>query len=162
MLHKQRYFDRNGREVAEHEAMRAGVLRDGFSLRIPTTLRDSRFADARQLWDSGRLVVTDLDSTAGSGNRPGFRVLDCPVNRQAVHDAYVAYVNDLENAWRNPLRLGDAAPPPDPDERDDDDERSQGKQVRPVTADAIANHQRNMARIYDAYAAELSSAWMRK
>jgi hypothetical protein len=44
----------------------------------------------------------------------------------------------------------------------DVDERPQRERVRSVTADATANHQQNMARIYDAYAAELSSAWRKR
>lgn len=72
MPKRAHYFDRYGREVAEHEAMRNGTLRDGFSMRVPTVFRDSRFADARQLWDSGQLVVTDARAIGGvEGCRPG-------------------------------------------------------------------------------------------
>jgi hypothetical protein len=170
MLHKQRYFDRNGREVAEDEAMRAGVLRDGFSLRIPTTLRDStRFSDGgRAFWDANRdtLCVVDPRRVGGAeqGCRPGFRVFDNDLGRQAIADAHTAYRHDLENQWRNPPR--DAAPPPDQEEDEDDedeDELPQGKRVRPVTADAMsAAHQQNMARVYDAYARELAEAWRKR
>ena len=47
MPKRAHYFDRYGREVAEHEAMRNGTLRDQFSMRVPTVFRDSRFRDAQ-------------------------------------------------------------------------------------------------------------------
>jgi hypothetical protein len=109
MLHKQRYFDRHGHEVAEHEATRAGVLLDGYSLRIPATLQDHalRVSDGRSFWDANRdsLLVVDARRIGGTeGNKPGFRVSDSPINRQAIVDAYADYDRDRESAWRNPPR----------------------------------------------------------
>ena len=62
----------------------------------------------------------------------------------------------------------DAAPPRDPEEDDDedeDDEDDNGKETatadrRTVSVDAMsAAHQKNMQRLYDAHARELSEAW---
>jgi hypothetical protein len=158
MLHKQRYFDHHGREVAEHEAMRAGVLRDGFSLRVPTVFRDSRFRDGKQLWASGQPAVTDGDATGSSGNRPGWRVAASPINRQALYDARASYIHDLENSWRNPL-FGRAAPR-DLDEDQDEDENMRASDRCTLTVDELnERHQRNMSKIYDSYAAEISRAY---
>jgi hypothetical protein len=162
---RHRYFDRSGRELSRAQALENGHLRDGVSLRVHMSARDS----ARAFWDANRdsLLVTDARAIGGTeGCKPGFRVSDSPINRQEIADARAQYLHDLQNAWRNPLRLGDAAPSPDPeedeeDEDEDDDGRPQGRRVRPVTADAIANHQQNMARIYDQIASDLSQQWRR-
>jgi hypothetical protein len=104
------FFDRHGRPLAEHGARdRNGLLRDGVIMRTHMLAKDSarrqRFADGRALFDSGTLVISDADCTGASGNRPGWRVADSPVNRQALHDARSAYLSDLRNAWRNPPTL---------------------------------------------------------
>jgi hypothetical protein len=113
MTQRQRYFDRNGRECSPTEATRNGVLRDGFSMRVPTVFRDSRFADARSLWDQGNLRCTDARAIGGvEGCRPGFRVLDNDLGRQAIADARAAYIFDLENAWRTPPRDAAFGAPP--------------------------------------------------
>ncbi len=58
-----------------------------------------RFTDTRAVYDS-QLVVTDADMTGSSGNRPGWRVADAPLNRQAIADARAQYDADLTNAWK--------------------------------------------------------------
>ena len=108
MTHRHRYFDRTGRELSRAEALKDGnVLRDGVSLRVSMHGRDSapRGADGRSFWDARRdsLVVVDPRRVgAESGSRPGFRVSDSPINRQAIIDAYADYRRDIELAWRNP------------------------------------------------------------
>jgi hypothetical protein len=105
---RHRYFDSQGREVSAERATRAGVLQPGFTIRVPSYLRDharQQFADARSYWDSNKdtLLVTDAARLGGTaGNRPGFRVLDAPLNRQAVRDARAAYIRDLETAYESP------------------------------------------------------------
>jgi hypothetical protein len=101
---RARYFDATGRECSPTEALRAGVLRDGFSLR--TSLRDSSHG-ARSFWDAHRdeLLVVDARRIGGSeGNKPGYRVFDDDRGRQDIADARAAYIFDLENAWRTPPR----------------------------------------------------------
>jgi hypothetical protein len=78
-------------------------------VRVPVYLRDQatvqcRFTDARQFWDAERerLVITDAGATLTNGNRPGWRVADTAINRQAKMDAYRSYHDDLVNAWKNP------------------------------------------------------------
>jgi hypothetical protein len=106
-MRRTRYFDKAGEECSSQQALRDGVLRDGFAIRVPTIFADaaSRFTDARSYWDRNKaaLLVTDARRIGGSeGNKPGFRVLDAPINRQAVHDAHTAYIRDLENAFKTP------------------------------------------------------------
>jgi hypothetical protein len=77
-------------------------------MRVPHHFADHapRF-DGRSFWDANRdsLVVVDPRRVGGTqGNAPGFRVSDCPINRQAIIDAYADYRRDIESAWRNPPR----------------------------------------------------------
>lgn len=174
------YFDRTGRALSKREAFEADgkTMRDGVHCRVPAHLADHapRFSDGRSFWDAHRdsLLVVDARRIGGSeGNKPGYRVLDNNLGRQAIADAYQQYEDELTSAWRDPPGLVDAKPPSDPDEdedeenEDDDDERPQGKRVRPVTADRhtvdvdamSANHRHDMQRLYDAHARELGEAW---
>jgi hypothetical protein len=201
-----RYFNADGVEVSEQVATRNGILRDQFSLRVPTVFRDSHFRDARELWDADNLRVTDARAIGGvEGCKPGFRVLDNDLGRQAIADARAAYIFDLENAWRTPPR--DAAPAGSyplttaavgtatgegergargSQEGDlcmcsgPDDEGPQGaaghlvrrdgdlvcradeqySEADSMTVDAMnAAHVRNMQRIYDQIAIDLSQQW---
>jgi hypothetical protein len=118
-MHPQ-FYDRQGRRIPEHEARdRNGIIRDGVVMRTRMMARDGaphlRFTDARQFWDRHKdtLLVTDARALGGTeGNKPGFRILDSPLNRQAVNDAYRAYEDDLTNAWRNnpPTGSGSSGP----------------------------------------------------
>jgi hypothetical protein len=145
------YFDRRtGRELSAMEALSDGVLKDGVSMRVRMTARDGapRFSDARSYWDQ---------------HRPGFRVLDNNLGRQAIADAHAAYVHDLENAYKTATMRGSG---------DESDALPQGEleqlttatsDRRTVDVDAIAaNHRHNMQRLYDAYARELSEAWRKR
>jgi hypothetical protein len=113
-MKRSRYFDSRGREVDAQDATDArGVLRSGFSLRVPMSARDSasrkHFADGRAFWDANRdgFLVTDGRNNPLNGCRPGFRVADIPINRKALSDAHSSYLNDLQNAYKAPA-LGDA------------------------------------------------------
>jgi hypothetical protein len=102
---RAQYFDtRTGRELSEDEALIGGTIRDGVTMRTRMMARDARqyFTDARSFWDANRdaLDVRGIGGTEGC--RPGWRILDAPINRQAIADARAAYLFDLENAWRNP------------------------------------------------------------
>lgn len=158
-----RYFDRSGRELSRAEALENGHLKDGVSCRVHMSVRDS----ARSFWDAHRdsLLAVDARRIGGTeGNRPGYRIFDSDLGRQAKLDAYQQYEAELTSAYRNPPGLDAAKPPPDPDE---DEELPQGRRVRPVTADrgmvdvdaVSAAHQQNMQRLYDAHAREISEAW---
>lgn len=90
-----RYFDSNGDEVAEHDALdRNGVLRDGCMMRVPVTLRDSTARRAYFVDGGGN----PLDLTAG--NKPGFRIRPNDARRKLVEDSYQAYEQTLTTAWR--------------------------------------------------------------
>lgn len=86
-----------------------GILKDGKSLRVAAHLRDhatvqQMFLDGRSYWDSERdkLQVTDAGALDVNGNRPGWRIADSGINRQAITDAYRSYEDGLVNPWRNP------------------------------------------------------------
>ena len=96
-----KYFDSGGREIEADAAYdRHGTLRNGCTVRVPSTLRDSQQAKP-QITD-GR---TDDPMAL---HRPGFRV---PVvnDRRAVRDAYAKYETRLVNAYR----VGDGKTCPD-------------------------------------------------
>ena len=219
---KAQFFDRSGRPISAAAAHdQRGIIKDGVRMRVQ--FRDARqhFGDARSYWDRNKDALLVTDAIGGTeGNRPGFRVLDAPINRQAIADARAAYLNDLENAYKTPptgageqgaigqragdlctingraghLRMvngtlqcvadgADAAPDEgrphkrrvweEPDEDDDDDADEVAESVsdddcspfgagdrRTRTIDEMnVTHQRNMQRIYDQMAFELSNAW---
>jgi hypothetical protein len=129
MKSRAKYFDNRGTEVSDDEAFDShGTLRNGFSMRVPLTMRDAatgsvcgevegdlctrngwpgtlrRGADGELFCDIGRKDAkpqfTDGRTTDPTAlNRPGFRV---PVvnDRRAVHDAYARYQTGLVNAYR--------------------------------------------------------------
>jgi hypothetical protein len=85
---KYRY---RGRDVDEAEALGAdGVLLDGFSMLVPTALRDAL----------PPLRVTDADGGTAGLHRPGPRVTADAAMRDAKQAAYDAYLHDVTNAWR--------------------------------------------------------------
>ena len=98
MNRRAKYFDSGGREIAEHDALdSSGVLRSGFSLRVPTMLRDAALSGTRQVVGNNR--ITDGTDNPLGLHRPGFRI---PVvnDRRAVRDAYQSYETSLVNAYR--------------------------------------------------------------
>jgi hypothetical protein len=159
----------DGRECTADEALDArGVLRHGYGQRVPTHLRDSRFSDgARSFWDANRdsLLVVDSRRIGGTeGSKPGFRIFDNDLGRQAKLDAYQQYEAELTSAYRNPPRLVDAAkPPPDPEEDEDEHETDPASDRRMVDASELQSHrERTLRPVYDAYALELSQAWRKR
>jgi hypothetical protein len=108
-MHAQ-YFDRSGRQLDEHEALEDGVLKSGVVMRTRMMARDSKMP---------RFTNEDY-----ALHRPGFRSnsndtpLDFALTRDAKIDAYAAHRDYLENSWRHPAKLGDAA-------GDDDDTDAQ-------------------------------------
>ena len=103
------------REVPASEALDArGILRHGYGQRVPHTMRDAApRLTARSFWDQGNLRVTDARAIGGvEGCRPGYRVLDSDLGRQAIADARAAYIFDLENSWRSPPRDAAFGAPP--------------------------------------------------
>jgi hypothetical protein len=113
MKQRARYFDSGGREINEHEALdSSGVLRSGFSLRVPTMMRDAALSGTRNRITDGR------SEDPMALHRPGFRI---PVvnDRRAVRDAYAKYETSLVNAYR----IGDGeAQCPDCDGSGEDDD----------------------------------------
>jgi hypothetical protein len=170
---------------------RNGVLRDGKSMRVPMHLRDhstvrKKFIDARQYWDSQResLVVVDSDSTNTSGNRPGFRLSDAPINGSARAAAYRAHENYLRDAWKGRddsvtgagergstgyLGVQREGTPCTKDgwpgvlrrDKNGNFYCDIGRTDAKPTADRMHDHQQRMAALYDAIEAEQRNAWRR-
>lgn len=99
------YFTKQGKRISEDEAKdERGIVRDGVIVR--TRLTDGagrqRFVDARKFWNAERdpLVITDAGATATLGNRPGWRVADAPINRDARLSAYQDAEEFARSAWR--------------------------------------------------------------
>jgi hypothetical protein len=162
---------RDHREVSASEALDArGVLKHGYGQRVPAHMRDGapRFSDGvRAFWDANRdrLLVVDARRIGGvEGNKPGFRIFDNDLGRQAKLDAYQQYEAELTSAYRT--GLGDAAPPRNPKEDEDDDDMALGELEQMTTAtsdrsiDQIAHeHRVAMEKFYDSYSATISTAW---
>jgi hypothetical protein len=159
---KHRYFDSTtGREVDEHFACDRGVLRSGFSMRIPTMFRDA-----------AKPLITDGHGDGGLAlRRPGFRI---PVNddrRQVVADAYTRADKRASHQWKCADREALCS---DCDGEGVDDEGNQcttcgGDGVVPddyvdrsITnegPDNTKDHKARMERLYATHDAELSNAW---
>ncbi len=86
MRHKARYFDsRTGRELSEDEALTNGIMRNGVTMRVHMTARDSF-------------------------NRPGWRILDTVHGQAEKAQAYGEHERWLNDAWRGDpaaTRFGD-------------------------------------------------------
>jgi hypothetical protein len=160
-----RYFKHNpaqpGRylDADEAEALYKGQLKDGYGMRTPVMMRDSRY-DSR---------VTDAHL-----HRPGFRVGDAGT-RNARQKAYDEYQRDLCDAWKgkpdNKLTgFGSGEFRSAQQEGDVCTINGENGYIRngvcvrdqperlPVKLDANA-HRSRMAQAYDAYDRELSNAW---
>jgi hypothetical protein len=92
-MNRSRYFDSSGNEIDAALALDGhGALRNGCSMRVPTTMRDA----ARQALP---LITDGRSDDPMALHRPGFRV---PVvnDRRKVVDAYAKYETGLVNAYR--------------------------------------------------------------
>jgi hypothetical protein len=98
-MRKHSFFNRDGVEVSAAEATHNNVLKSGYSMRVPTQMRDGR-----ALFDSGQVVVSDLDLTVSSGNRPGWRCADTADGQMQKDRARQEGIRAMCDAWR-----GDAA-----------------------------------------------------
>jgi hypothetical protein len=150
------------------------ILKDGQSLRISMTMRDSLSPLQRSVADSANNRITDGRTTDPNAlNRPGFRV---PVvnDRRAVRDAYAAYETSLVNRYR----VGDGMQCPDcfgsgEDEDGGDCPMCKGSGVLPggngddlpdPASDnrTIDQHKQTMDQLYRERDEELSNAWRQK
>jgi hypothetical protein len=162
-----RYFKHNpaqpGRylDVDEGEALHNGALKDGFGMRTPLAMRDSR-VDSR---------VTDAHL-----HRPGFRVGDAGT-RDARQQANDEYVRELCDAWkgkpdnkltgfgsgefRSAQQEGDVCTVNGVNGYIRNGVCVPGQpELKPIKLDANA-HRSRMAQAYDAYDSEISNAWRR-
>ncbi len=169
-MRKHRYLDSKGRELAEAEALDAhGLLRDGVRMVVHMTARDAAATDARKLFDSGSIVITDADGTASSGNRPGWRMSDAPINQQALTDARSQYLTDLQNAYRTDACRSRKTKRYDPQgrsqgpwETEEEADYDQASDHRTVTVDALqARRDAAVAPARESMIAETVNAWRR-
>ncbi|MEH6950710.1 hypothetical protein V4R08_05095 [Nitrobacter sp. NHB1] len=171
-----RYY-RDGVEIDEHEALSNGILRDGVTLSVPTSMRDSSSLGPLQ-----RAVAADADRRARvrdafggqAGHRPGYALA---TSDQAAQDAkaraYSAYDSERENAWRSPRQNGGPTFPEDQrsnwSTRDGIVVKDTGpgprtqRRLETVNAnDATRDHSRVMQEVYGAYDHELAQRWRHK
>jgi hypothetical protein len=96
MKSRAKYFDNRGTEISADDAFdRHGALRNGFAMRVPTTMRDAmRARGAKPQFTDGHNLI---DPAAGLN--PGGRM---PVvqDRTKVRDAYQRYQTSVTNAYR--------------------------------------------------------------
>jgi hypothetical protein len=176
MPRNAQFFDRSGRRISEAEAHdERGIIRDGVISRVPMTMADAagprlhfprqhqHFTDAREFWDHAKdsLLVVDARRVGGvEGNRPGFRLLDNDFGRAAKDSAYREHERYLNDAWKGsepaPTGAGERGVVGPSDDNDyADARRAESRSIEQIAQD----HQRNMQRLYDAYARELENAW---
>ena len=88
-MSKKRYYDRRGGEVTERHALdRNGILKNGCTMRVPTTMRDAA-------------LITDGHGDGGlSLRRPGYRIATNDDRRQAVADAYAKADKRASQQWK--------------------------------------------------------------
>jgi hypothetical protein len=112
-MRRNRFFNLDGREVSEHEALVGGLLQDGFLLRVPTQFRDQstvirqHFRDRRQYWDAhcDELVVTDARRVNVGSNSPGFRLFDNDLGCTAKDIALREHERYLNDAWEGSAEI---------------------------------------------------------
>ena len=91
MNSRAKFFDRHGTEVSADDAFdHQGALRDGCTMRVPTTMRDA----------IPKPLITDGYGNSGLAlQRPGFRLRTDATRQQVVADSYAAYERSLVTAY---------------------------------------------------------------
>jgi hypothetical protein len=156
-MSKPKYY-RDGIEIDAARALdRNGVLRDGFTMRVPLTMRDSLSPLQRSVADStarDNNRITDGRSDDPTAlNRPGFRIRTNDI-RQKVMDAYQDYEDALVNAYRC-----------DDEERDGSEDfcgASTSRESLPrhrADSEMMQDHQTRMNKLYADRDRELSEMW---
>lgn len=155
---KLKYFDRNGDEIDERAALdHRGALRDGCSLRIPLTIRDTLSPLQRAVADdtARRARITDGTDNPFALNKPGFRVR-IGDTRQNVADAYQDYENALVNAYRCGYEERDGS--------EDSGNASTNREslaLHRADSQMMQDHQARMNKLYADRDRELGAMWRR-
>jgi hypothetical protein len=93
-------YKRNGRDVGAAEALDDdGILRDGFSVTVPLTMRDSMTPLQGSIAQSTARLHDGHGNRDMVGHRPGF-IMDAHDARDAVKEAYRLRDEADANAWR--------------------------------------------------------------
>jgi hypothetical protein len=166
---------------------RNGLLKNGRSFRVRTTMMDAMPRDLRE--HSRRPLITDDAGRGGLAlNRPGFRVmLDDAAGAHAKEVAYRRADAEMVEAWRNlptdaansrvcpecdgsgldenseddcPFCGGTGVVDDDYESKADDVASRRGNDSRSVNQ-IVRDHQANMARIYADHDCKLSESWRR-
>jgi hypothetical protein len=145
-MNRARYFDSTGNEIDERIAFdNRGILRNGFTMRVPLTVRDSITARHAR--------ITDGTDNPFALNKPGFRVR-AGDTRQKVADAYADYEDTLVDAYR----CGEG-------ERDGSEtfgNASTNRESLPrhrADSQMVQDHQARMNKLYADRDRELSDKW---
>ncbi len=141
-------YRRHGRDATEDEALdEDGILRDGFSVTVPMTMRDSlqRSIAASHLHD-GR--ITDADGGTLGLHRPGARYAARGSFDDAREEAYRLYDEEVANAWRQPA----GTYPRNANEGEPGHPEARGGGLAPVVTDA-------REQAYRDYDAAVANAW---
>jgi hypothetical protein len=97
---KYRY---RGRDVDEDEALDAtGVLRDGFSVTVPMTMRDGSLTPLQRSIAQNARLHNGHGNYAVVGHRPGYVFSTDASLNDAKERAYAAYDAELRDAYKHP------------------------------------------------------------
>ena len=97
------YRNADGVEIDEDEAFERGVLRDGVTLSVPTSMRDSmRDSDSLKHRAANDSRIRVKDAFGGeAGRRPGFAFTEDQATCDAKRQAYKDYDARKTNEWRD-------------------------------------------------------------
>ena len=95
-------YRRNGREAGAAEALdEDGILRDGFSVTVPMTMRDSGMTPLQR--SIAQSAAQLHDGRGGAvGHRPGYVVSTDASLNDAKERAYATYDAELRDAYKHP------------------------------------------------------------
>jgi hypothetical protein len=113
-MSKHHSYFRNGREIAESEAIdRDGCLRDGCSVIVRMQMRDTRMTDLQRTVAADAVNRRPVYDAFGrpAGHRPGAAFTDDRAAREAKARAYQLYDEEIGRAWQqtNPRGRSEAA-----------------------------------------------------
>ena len=96
-------YKRNGREVGADEALdEDGILRDGFSVMVPMTMRDGSLTPLQRSIAQNARLHDGHGNYAVVGHRPGYVFSTDASLNDAKERAYAAYDVELRDAYKHP------------------------------------------------------------
>jgi hypothetical protein len=99
-------YRRNGREAGAAEALdEDGILRDGFSVMVPMTMRDGSLTPLQRSIAQNARLHNGHGNYAVVGHRPGYVFSTDASLNDAKERAYAAYDAELRDAYKHPQGL---------------------------------------------------------